>query len=241
MARKPKTAADAPQQEVAVVAYKGFDKSLSCRGFQYEFGKTYEHDGPPVRCGAPGFHSCENPLDIWSYYPPANGNRFASVEAAGNIDRAEGEDTKIASAKITITAELHISDLITRAVKWIASKASGDAITTGNWANAATTGNGANAATTGERANAATTGNWANAATTGNWANAATTGKNAVAAALGANATAKASAGGAVVMVARDDRGVLLHIFASKVGENGIEPDVEYRLSAVGLPEKVEN
>jgi len=66
MARKPKTAADAPQQEVAVVAYKGFDKSLSCRGFQYEFGKTYEHDGPPVRCGAPGFHSCENPLDIWS-------------------------------------------------------------------------------------------------------------------------------------------------------------------------------
>ena len=232
MARKPKTAADAPQQEVAVVAYKGFDKSLSCRGFQYEFGKTYEHDGPPVRCGAPGFHSCENPLDIWSYYPPANGNRFASVEAAGNIDRAEGEDTKIASAKITITAELHISDLIARAVKWISSKASGDAITTGNWANAATTG---------DWANAATTGNWANAATTGNWANAATTGKDAIAAALGLNATAKASVGGAIVLVARDNRGALLHIFASKVGENGIEPDVEYRLSAVGLPEKVEN
>ena len=205
MARKPKTAADVPQQEVAVVAYKGFDKSLSCRGFQYEFGKTYEHDGPPVRCGAPGFHSCENPLDIWSYYPPANGNRFALVEASGDIARAEDEDTKIASAKITITAELHISDLIARAVKWISSKASGDAITTGNWANAATAG------------------------------------KDAIAAALGLNATAKASVGGAIVLVARDNRGALLHIFASKVGENGIEPDVEYRLSAVGLPEKVEN
>ena len=205
MARKPKTAAVEPKQEVTVVAYKGFDKNLSCRGFQYEFGKSYEHDGPPVRCGEPGFHSCENPLDIWSYYPPANGNRFAFVEAAGDIARAEGEDTKIASAKITVHAELHISELITRAVKWIAAKASGEAITTGNWANAATTG------------------------------------EDAVAAALGTNATAKASTGGAIVLVARNDLGALLHIFASKVGENGIEPNIEYRLSAAGAPEKVEN
>jgi hypothetical protein len=183
-----------------------------------------------VRCARGGFHACENPLDVWSYYPPANGNRFATVEAAGQIARAESEDTKIASAKITIQAELHISEMITRAVKWIASKASGEAITTGYGANAATTGNGANAATTG---------NGANAATTGERANAATTGKNAVAAALGGDATAKASAGGAIVLVHRDERGALKHIFASKVGENGIEADVEYRLNAEGRPEEV--
>ena len=93
---------------------------------------------------------------------------------------------------------------------------------------------GAEAATTGEGANAATTGYRANAATTGNWANAATTGKHAVAAALGIEAKAKASEGGAIVLVHRNDDGELLHIRASKVGENGIKPDVWYSLNESG-------
>jgi hypothetical protein len=98
----------------------------------------------------------------------------------------------------------------------------------------ATTGEGANAATTGYRANAATTGEGANAATTGNWANAATTGEHAVAAALGINGKSKANAGGAIVCVHRNDRGDLIAIRASKVGENGIKPDTWYSLNAAG-------
>ena len=127
-----------------------------------------------------------------------------------------------------------------------------NAATTGNWANAATTGEGANAATTGEGANAATTGNWANAATTGNGANAATTGKRAnaattgnranaattgehsVSAALGIQGNAKAGIGSAIVLCHRNDIGELIHIRASKVGENGIKADTWYALDADG-------
>jgi hypothetical protein len=105
-------------------------------------------------------------------------------------------------------------------------------------AEAATTGEWANAATTGEWANAATTGYRANAATTGYRANAATTGKHAVAAALGAEAKAKASEGGAIMLVHRNDDGELLHVFASKVGENGIKPDVWYLLNEDGKPQE---
>ena len=109
-----------------------------------------------------------------------------------------------------------------------------NAATTGNWANAATTGEGANAATTGEGANAAATGYRANAATTGEGANAATTGAHSVAASLGIKAKAKASAGGAIVLVCRSHIGELLQIRASKVGENGVLPDVWYSLNSSG-------
>ena len=114
------------------------------------------------------------------------------------------------------------------------------AATTGDLANAATTGYRANAATTGYMAHAATTGDWAHAATTGYRANAATTGKHAVAAALGIEAKAKASEGGAIVLVHRTDSGDLLQIRASKVGENGIKPNVWYSLDASGVFVEVE-
>ncbi len=89
-------------------------------------------------------------------------------------------------------------------------------------------------ATTGEWANAATTGEFANAATTGEWANAATTGEHAVAAALGIYGKAKAGIGGAIVLCYRNNDGNLIHIRASKVGENGIKQDVWYFLDEAG-------
>jgi hypothetical protein len=98
----------------------------------------------------------------------------------------------------------------------------------------ATTGEGENAATTGEGANAATTGKWANAATTGYGAYAATTGKHAVATALGIKGKAKAGVGGAIVLCYRNDNGDLIHLRASKVDENGIQPDVWYALDEDG-------
>ncbi len=115
-----------------------------------------------------------------------------------------------------------------------------NAATTGYRANAATTGYSANAATTGDSANAATTGDSANAATTGYSANAATTGKHAVAAALGYCCRAQAGETGAIVIVNRDDDMSIKHIFASKVGENGIKPGVWYELSADGNPVEVQ-
>ena len=116
-----------------------------------------------------------------------------------------------------------------------------NAATTGHRANAATTGHRANAATTGEGANAATTGYCANAATTGDRANAATTGEGAIAAVFGGNSRAMASAGGAIVLVYRAPwPSKDFKVFASKVGENGIKPDVWYSLNEDGIPIEAE-
>ena len=60
-----------------IKGYKGFDKDLKCRGFQYEVGKEYETESAEV-CEA-GFHACEYPLDVFNYYPPAGG-KFVEAE-----------------------------------------------------------------------------------------------------------------------------------------------------------------
>jgi hypothetical protein len=175
--------------------YKGFDKNLICnptgnKPFQYEVGKDYEE--PCAIICSNGFHFCENPLDVFSYYPPTDG-RYCEVEGDGKISKGNGEDTKVACSKLKIGLEIGLRGIIDAGVKFIfeKTKASKETIaTTGYSANAATTGDSANAATTGYRANAATTGYSANAATTGYSANAATTGDRANAATTGDRANA---------------------------------------------------
>jgi hypothetical protein len=108
----------------AIVAYKGFDENLQCRGFQYEVGKTYEHSGNVSICST-GFHACENPLDVLSYYDITG--RFAKVTLGGDISREDGGDTKIASGKITIEAEIKLPEFIKSAIAWVMQSAkSGD-------------------------------------------------------------------------------------------------------------------
>ena len=95
-------------------AYKGFDKDLKCRGFQYEIGGEYETDKAKV-CEA-GFHACEYPLDVLNYYPP-NTNRYCEVELGGEISK-DGRDSKAASTKIKIGAELNIAGLVKAAIEY---------------------------------------------------------------------------------------------------------------------------
>ena len=91
-----------------IKSYKGFDKDLKCRGFQYEIGKEYE-EPKAIACNA-GFHACEMPLDVFSHYPPAQ-NRFCEVEQSGEFSR-DNDDSKIASTKIKIGAEIGIPGLV---------------------------------------------------------------------------------------------------------------------------------
>jgi hypothetical protein len=105
-----------------IKSYKAFNQDMTCRGFQYEVGKTYEIDGDIALCQN-GFHACENPLEVFQYYAPAR-SKFAVVTQSGKI-KQEGDAGKIASAKITIDAEINIHQLIEDGVNWILSRAKG--------------------------------------------------------------------------------------------------------------------
>ncbi|HDM8449448.1 TPA: hypothetical protein P0O08_000423 [Yersinia enterocolitica] len=299
-----------------VITFKGFDQNLQCRGYQFEIGKTFTHEGKVEACGS-GFHACESPFDVFGYYSPAD-SRYAVTESFGTIDREEDGDTKIASASITITAELTLPQFIQRGIDWIWSKVDKSLeqqIMTGDWSAATNTGDQSAATNTGNRSaatntgdqsaatntgyqsaatntgyqsaatntgnrsaatntgdqsaatntgnqsaatntgyqsaatntgdqsaatntgyqSAATnTGNRSAATNTGNRSAAEVSGSQSVAASFGESGKAKASENGAIVLCYRNDDGEIIHIRASKVGENGIKPDVWYSLNEDG-------
>ena len=99
-----------------IKSYKGFDKNMQCRGFQYEVGKEYNMDGE-IKCCNRGFHACKSPLKVWDYYDMLN-SRFAEVEQSGNIDEEE-KSTKVCSSHIKIKAELKLADIINIGVEWL--------------------------------------------------------------------------------------------------------------------------
>ncbi|WP_070341253.1 DUF7666 domain-containing protein [Pseudomonas aeruginosa] len=253
MTRKKKT-----EVEEIVTAYKGFKQDLTCRGYQFEIGGTYKHEGEVEAC-ASGFHSCEYPLDVFGYYAPGE-SRFAIVKASGQLSRHD-DDSKIASATLVVEAEISMPTMISRALDWIMSKVdksveqtvvggtasnTGDysaasntgyqsaASNTGNRSAASNTGYHSAASNTGDCSAASNTGNYSAASNTGNYSAAEVSGKESVAASLGIEGRARASAGSAIVLCHRDDEGSLIHIRASKVGENGVKPDTWYQLSAEG-------
>ncbi|ELV7528448.1 hypothetical protein QMU90_002309, partial [Edwardsiella ictaluri] len=135
-----------------IVTFKGFDKNLKCRDFQFEIGKTFEHEGKVEACCS-GFHTCECPFDVFGYYPPAD-SRFAETISSGVTSREEGGDTKIASASITIKAELTLPQFIQRGIEWVWGKIDNSLeqqIMSGNRSAASNTGDYSAASNTGNR------------------------------------------------------------------------------------------
>ncbi len=298
MTRKKKT-----EVEEIVTAYKGFKQDLTCRGYQFEIGGTYKHEGEIEAC-ASGFHSCEYPLDVFGYYAPGD-SRFAIVKASGQLSRHD-DDSKIASATLVVEAEISMPTMISKAIDWImarldssveqtvvgdtasntgyqsaasntgnrsaasntgyqsAASNTGDysaasntgnrsaASNTGDYSAASNTGDYSAASNTGYQSAASNTGDYSAASNTGDYSAASNTGnrsaasntgyqsaaevsgQESVAASLGIEGRARASAGSAIVLCHRDDEGRLIHIRASKVGENGVKPDTWYQLSAEG-------
>jgi hypothetical protein len=156
--KKPRAKKTAPAitEPVAVTAYKGFDKNLQCRGYQYEVGKTYTHTGKVVQCES-GFHACQNPLDVLDYYHIGDGNRFAKVTLSGKIDRSD--DRKWAAGVITIDVELRLPNLIADAVKWIMAACKGaGTVDTGDYSQLAASGNSSKLAASGNSSKLAASG-----------------------------------------------------------------------------------
>ena len=107
----------------SIKTYKGFNKDMTCRGFQYEEGKEYEEESVEV-CDH-GFHACEYPLDCLNYYSP-NESVYHEVEQRGEIQK-HNVDTKVASTKIKIGAEISIAGLVKAAIEYTVKRVNKDA------------------------------------------------------------------------------------------------------------------
>ena len=152
----------------SIIGFKGFDKDLKCRGFQYEVGKTYEQEGEAVCCEK-GFHFCENPLEVFYYYPPCT-SRFCQVEGGGSVDTSK-DDSKVATSHIHISEEIGLNGLIDEGVKYILNKVDcygGKTTNTGNCLASTNTGYYSASTNTGYKSAATNTGNYSAATNTGN-------------------------------------------------------------------------
>ena len=99
-------------------AYKGFNKDMTCRGFQFEEGKTYEEETASL-CNS-GFHACENPLDCFGYYAPWQ-SVFREVELESVSDERQ-DDSKVCGKKITIGAELDVAGIVKAHFEYVTSR-----------------------------------------------------------------------------------------------------------------------
>lgn len=197
--------------------YKGFDKDLKCRDFQYEIGKTYEE--PTAELCNKGFHAREYPLDVFGYYAPRDMSRYCEVDLDDVSDKKSNEDSKRCGRKIAVKAEIGIAGLVKAAVEYTMEKAISE--------------NSEHA--TGTQGAASATG-WQGAASA--------TGKESVAAALGMDSKAKGALGCWIVIAEWEiDKEFNWHrkdVQCFKVDGENIKPDIWYKLKNGNLVEAVE-
>ena len=219
--------------------YKGFDKDLKCRDFQYEVGKDYTAKGKVKACKN-GFHFCENPMDVFGYYPPSD-SRYCTVEGSGEEDR-DDDDSKVATSKIHISAEIGLKGLIEAGVKFILNKVNwkdNKESNTGNYSAATNTGDYSAATNTGYQSAATNTGDYSAATNTGNQSAATNTGyqsaaivsgKGSVAMAIGYKSKAKGSLGCWLVLAEQNDNCEIIDVQSVKVDGEKIKADTFYTL-----------
>jgi hypothetical protein len=220
-----------------VVSYKGLNNDLTCRDFQYAIGKSYKHDGEVAACES-GFHACQYPLDVFRYYPPA-GSRFCIVEQSGSLARHDS-DSKVASQKIKIKAEINLAGLIKAAIEYTFSRSKPEdgASATGDQGAASATGDQGAASATGYQGAASATGYQGAASATGDQGAASATGDQGAAMACGYEGRASGKDGCALFLVERDNDYNIISAWAGIVGRDGIKAGTWYVLRG-GKPEVV--
>ena len=206
--------------------YKGFDKDLKCRDFQYEIGKTYEE--PTADLCSSGFHACEYPLDVFGYYAPDKMSRYCEVDLDDLSNKKSNEDSKRCGKKIAVKAEIGIAGLVKAAVEYTMEKAIPE--------------NSEHA--TGEYGAASATGLHGAASATGEYGAASATGEESVAAALGIDCKAKGVLGCWLVLAewAQDDEynWHRTDVQCFKVDGETVKPDTFYLLKNGELVEASE-
>ena len=94
---------------MGIKGYKVFNPDWTCRGFQYEVGKTYKHNGNIKMCES-GFHFCQKAVDCFNYYSFDPNNKVAEVEAIGLV---ETRKDKSVTDEIVIIREISWQELLT--------------------------------------------------------------------------------------------------------------------------------
>ena len=203
-------------------AYKGFNADMTCRGFQFEEGKTYEHKGEVKLCES-GFHACKDPLDIFGYYAPS-GSEFHEVELEGVSDESK-EDTKVVAKKITIGARLGIDKIIKACVEFRFSKLKKELKNSGNCGVASNSG---------DYGAASNSGDYGVASNSGNYGVASNSGKHSIAISVGYDSKARGALGTWIVLAERDEwdgEGYpIKDVRAFKVDGEQVKADTWYKL-----------
>ena len=217
-----------------IKGYKGFDKKLQCRGFQYKVGETFEEKGTIKACES-GFHFCENPFNVFNYYSPSD-SRYCNVEGDGKID-TDNSDSKVACSKLHIHTEIGLSGLISAGVKFILDKVdwgNNKATNTGYRSAATNTGDQSAATNTGYQSAATNTGDQSAATNTGDRSAASVEGKDSIAIVTGYDSKAKGAMGCWIVLTERGDWDgntyPIINVQAFKVDGISIKADTFYKL-----------
>ena len=230
--------------------FKGFDKDLKCRDFQYEIGKEYTEEKADI-CNC-GFHACEFPMDVFGYYPPSD-SRYCEVDLEENGQKSS-DDSKRVGKKISVKAEIGIAGIIKAGVEYIKEQVNweddkatntGDysaATNTGYQSAATNTGYQSAATNTGDRSAATNTGDYSAATNTGNKSAATNTGdysaaivegKESIALATGIKSKAKGKIGCFIVLTEWKEINNEYHIVdikSAKVDGENIKEDTFYML-----------
>ena len=201
---------------MAMKSYKGFDKKLKCRDFQYEIGKEYEMDGEIKVCSR-GFHACESPFDVFDHYTMID-SRFCEVEQDGNISK-EDRGTKICSSKIKIKAELKLADMINLGVEWLKEITSPEKIKTSIKDNSF--GYGAQIGSSGDDAKIGSSGNNAKIGSSGYGAQIGSSGDGAQIGSSGYNAQIGSSGDGAKIGSSGNNAKIGSSGNGAKIGSSG--------------------
>ena len=153
-------------------AFKGFNKDLTCKGYQYEEGKEFHTER--AECCDTGFHACEYPLDCFGYYDPAH-SVFHEVELSGEMDKS-GDNTKVCATDIKIGARLSIAGLVKMAIDFTMSKVNKEAGSDERHGFASATGDCGASSATGYKGASSATGNCGASSATGNYGASSATG-----------------------------------------------------------------
>ena len=210
---------------MAIKSYKGFDKNLRCRDFQYKIGGIYEMDGEIKVCSR-GFHACESPFDVFDYYTMID-SRFCEVEQDGNISK-EDRRTKICSSKIKIKTELKLADMINLGIEWLKEITLPEKIKTsikdnssGNYAQIGSSGDGAKIGSSGNNAQIGSSGNNAKIGSSGDGAKIGSSGYDAKIGSSGYDAQIGSSGNNAKIGSSGYDAKIGSSGYDAKIGSSG--------------------